>query len=173
MSAQTILPFPVTEKRAGTVSGLAGILGSEYEIEDSNGSLVTVRLCQLDLGAGVATPLNKVFIGTTSTGRPDHQVKPCTAQTDRAYGVGMTTEALVDDDYFFVAVLGFVTCIKGDDAGNCVIGQSVRCDNDADTGKVYNSTTTAQTYLDIGFARATTSSPDDTVLVEITKKLLG
>ena len=175
MSAQTILPFPVTEKRASTVAGLAGLLGTEYTISDHARGVIVVRLCQLDLAAGTAVPLDKVFIGTTSTGIPDHQVKPCTAKTDRAYGIGMTAEALVDNDYFFVQVDGLMSIFMGDDGTDTVIGQAMGCDDDADTGAAYNTTRTLATAIaiDIAIAREVVTGTDESVLCAPIRKLYG
>lgn len=174
MTTNNTMPFPLREKRAGTLSDYDLLLGTEFHTKTPEGKQVTVRLVQLDLAAGVASPEKKTFTTTTATGSPAFQVDPCSAATDRPSGVGpIGLEALVDDDFFFVICEGEATVIKGDDAGNAVVGDMVACDDDADLGKVAASGAVTLTDNTVGRALNTTSSPDDEVVILISPKLLG
>jgi len=165
-----ILPFPLTEKTAICET----TLGTEFTLNHARGP-ITVRLCQLDLAAGTAVPLGKVFKGSTATGIPNHQVMPTTATADRVYGVGMTEEALVDNDYFFVQVEGVVSVFMGDDGTDTVIGELLAADNDTDTGTVYNTERllAAQLYTDFAIALEVVTGTDAYVLAVLIRKLFG
>lgn len=175
MSNQRILPFPITEKRASTID-YSNLIGTEFHVESigaTDRGAAVVKLVQLDEAAGVTTPLDKLFMASTATGIPDHQVQAVSGTADRVYGIGVTTEALVDNDYFFVQVDGIMSCFMGDDDTDTVIGQLLAADNDTDLGCCYNTgrLIAAALYTDFAISMEVTTAVDTSTLCKPIRKL--
>lgn len=167
-----ITPFPVTEKRSICDTPL----GTEFDIVDSTRGPITVRLVQLDMAAGFTLGAGRIMVGTTQAGAPDFQVEPCTAATERAGGISVCTESLVDDDYFFVQVDGLMSIYMGDDGTDAALGTTVMtCDDDATLGAGAAAARTMATavYLDIGLTLEIQAGTGELVLVDPFRKLYG
>lgn len=168
-----ILPFPVDEKTAICETPL----GSEFDIVHATRGPIQVRLVQLDMAAGFTLGAGRIMVGTTQAGVPDFQVEPCTANTERAGGISMCAEALVDNDFFFVQVDGLMSIWYGDDGTvDAAIGTTViTCDNDATLGAGTCAARTVATavYLDIGITLEVFAGTGQLVLVEPLRKLYG
>jgi len=153
------------------ITELTKQLGSVIEGPDGK----AYRLVRLDLAAGVSSlpaVASRAFIHTV---RLTHDVKPCTAVTDRCVGVSVGGQVDLDDnDLFWLQIDGRFTAELGDGTAWAALGDYIRCSGDTDTGKFEEAATNGTTWLEgqtFAIAAEVTASDGDTALADMVTRL--
>lgn len=164
MQGLKALPFPLGEKRASTVTGLAGLLGEFFPCDTQYGKGVC-RLVQLNNGSGVTSVAGEA-VSFTSTEESDFDVD-LTSAGDRCAGVFHNTQVNLDDnDYVLVVVEGDV---------GVSVGAAITEGHYVDTGNsgvAADGNTTLTDTANIGHALDAAAGAG-TIPVRIRGRLLG
>lgn len=159
-------PFPLGEKRASTVTGLAGLLGEYFPCQTGLGEGVC-RLVQLDNASGV-TSVGGEAVSFTTVAAEDFDVDLTTAG-DACAGVFHQDQVDLDDnDYVLVIVEGDVKLSVG--AAISAAGHYVDTGN---SGVAADGNTTFSQAANIGKALETSAGADTDLKVRLRGRLLG
>jgi hypothetical protein len=162
-----VLPFPIGEKRSSDLADTYDdLIGTTY-YTIFNSEEVRVRLCRLNIAAGLSTDVGGRIVKESTAGA--HDVELADAATDYVYGIiPDNQEDLVDNDYFFVIVEGICEVRMGDDATAFVAGDLIGISGDTDEGKAEKDDT-YEPLSNIG--TAVDADPGDNEL--FTVKIMG